>query len=80
MNDWDNSFHKTDEKMKTGVAKLLIVKTAIDHAKEKETVVTGEDTNLLLVVLLLKFLHAPPPPKMGGGVANSIHVHSLFHM
>lgn len=49
--------------MKTGVAKLLIVKTAIDHAKEKETVVTGEDTNLLLVVLLLKFLHA----QKGGG-------------
>lgn len=42
MNDWDNSFHKTDEKMKTGVAKLLIVKTAIDYAKEKETVVTGD--------------------------------------
>lgn len=36
----------------------------IDHAKEKEAVVTGEDTNLLLVVLLLKFLHAPPP--LGG--------------
>lgn len=48
----------------------------IDHAKEKEAVVTGEDTNLLLVVLLLKFLHAPPPL----WVANSIHVHSLFHM
>lgn len=62
--------------MKTGVSKLLIVKTAIDHAKEKETVVTGEDTNLLLVVLLLKFLHA----KKRGGVANSIHVHSIFHM
>lgn len=28
--------------MKTGVLKLLIVKTAIDHAKEKETVVTGD--------------------------------------
>lgn len=72
MNDWDNSFHKTDEKMKTGVAKLLIVKTAIDHAKEKETVVTGEDTNLLLVVLLLKFLHAPPP---FGWLTRSMFIH-----
>lgn len=41
----------------------LIVKTAIDHAKEKETMVIGEDT--ILLVLILQFLHAPP--KRGGG-------------
>lgn len=50
----------------------LIVKTAIDHAKEKETMVIGEDTNLL--VLILQFLHAPP--KRGGGwLTRSMFIH-----